>query len=114
MIEVNPAFTSMLGLLKYSARKGIGTHMGAAVVIGRRGMGFSEHLPKNTVLPYSNRMVSFVLPVRNRTELDMKFWACVNKNLKKVRKEQWRLVKSSPQSHSAKQKPIPCASTIPD
>ncbi len=45
VIEINPAYTSMLGKVKYMKAYGISIHCAAAYVIGRRGMGFTERLP---------------------------------------------------------------------
>ena len=42
VIEVNPAFTSVLGSLKYMDAKSLNRHTAAALVIARRGMGFKE------------------------------------------------------------------------
>ncbi len=42
--EINPAFTSMIGKLKYAQLYGLNGHQAAAWVIGRRGLGFSEKL----------------------------------------------------------------------
>ena len=43
--EVNPAYTSVIGKLKYARQKGISIHKAASYVIARRGMGYSERLP---------------------------------------------------------------------
>ena len=43
---VDPAWTTRLGVLKYECRWRLGRHHAAAVVIGRRGLGFGERLPK--------------------------------------------------------------------
>ena len=42
VIEVNPAFTSFMGRVRYAQRLGTDVHHAAAVVIARRGMSFSE------------------------------------------------------------------------
>jgi IS605 OrfB family transposase len=42
LIEVHPAFTSILGNLKYAAPYRLNRHTAAALVIGRRGMGLLE------------------------------------------------------------------------
>lgn len=43
---INPAYTSIIGKIKYMRIKGISIHASASYVIGRRGMGFKEKLPK--------------------------------------------------------------------
>jgi IS605 OrfB family transposase len=47
VIKVNPAYTSIIGKLKYSPMLGIDKDVASAYVIGRRGLGFEEKLPKN-------------------------------------------------------------------
>jgi IS605 OrfB family transposase len=42
--EVHPAFTSLIGEWKYGRTYGLNEHQAAALVIGRRGLGFSEKL----------------------------------------------------------------------
>jgi len=44
--EVNPAYTSKLGLLKYSVIYNLNSHLSAALVIARRGLGFKEKINK--------------------------------------------------------------------
>lgn len=46
---VNPAYTSWIGQLKYARMLGISTHVAAAYVIARRGLGFQERLPKSLI-----------------------------------------------------------------
>ena len=45
IIEVSPAYTSLIGRLKYGRETKFNTHQAAAWVIGRRGMGKSDRLP---------------------------------------------------------------------
>jgi IS605 OrfB family transposase len=47
LIKVNPAYTSIIGKLKYSPMLGIDKDIAGAYVIARRGLGFEERLPKN-------------------------------------------------------------------
>mgnify|MGYP006342526681 FL=1 len=42
VLEVNPAYTSVIGKAKYSKRLGISVHRAAAYVIARRGMNKKE------------------------------------------------------------------------
>jgi len=44
IIEVNPAFTSVIGLLKYKERLSLNRHTSAALVVARRGQGRKEKL----------------------------------------------------------------------
>jgi len=47
LIKVNPAYTSIIGKLKYAPIYNIDKDVAGAYVIGRRGLGFEEKLPKN-------------------------------------------------------------------
>jgi IS605 OrfB family transposase len=47
LIKVNPAYTSVIGKLKYAPIYGIDKDVAGAYVIARRGLGFKESLPKN-------------------------------------------------------------------
>lgn len=57
VIDVNPAYTSVIGKVKFMARYGLSPHAAAAVAIARRGLGCGERLRSGSALP---------LPVRNR------------------------------------------------
>jgi len=45
--KVNPAYTSVIGKFKYASQLNIDKDVAGAYVIGRRGLGFKERLPKN-------------------------------------------------------------------
>lgn len=45
LIRKNPAYTSVIGKMKYMRTFGIPIHSAAAYVIGRRGMGLKEKVP---------------------------------------------------------------------
>jgi IS605 OrfB family transposase len=47
MIEVNPAYTSVIGMLKYAPQLNINKDIAGAYVIGRRALGFKEDMPEN-------------------------------------------------------------------
>ncbi len=47
LIKVNPAYTSIIGKLKYAPIYRINKDVASAYVIARRGLGFKESLPKN-------------------------------------------------------------------
>ncbi|BDG60475.1 IS200/IS605 family accessory protein TnpB-related protein [Caldinitratiruptor microaerophilus] len=57
VITVNPAFTSVIGKVKFMARYGLSPHAAAAVAIARRGLRFGERLRSGNARP---------LPARNR------------------------------------------------
>jgi hypothetical protein len=47
VIEVNPAYTSVIGILKYAPQLSIDKDIASAYVIGRRALGFKEDTPEN-------------------------------------------------------------------
>jgi transposase len=47
VIKVNPAYTSIIGKLKYAPLYNIDKDTAGAYAIARRGLGFKETLPKN-------------------------------------------------------------------
>ncbi|MGG6437919.1 IS200/IS605 family accessory protein TnpB-related protein [Saccharococcus caldoxylosilyticus] len=47
--KVNPAYTSVIGRFKYRKKYGLSVHENAALVIGRRGLGYQERLPKELI-----------------------------------------------------------------
>ena len=70
VIEVNPAYTSVIGAINHAQSKGISVHMGAALAIARRGLGLSERpTVQEAIVPTrSGGHVTFALPVRNRAK----------------------------------------------
>ncbi|MDA8215919.1 MAG: IS200/IS605 family accessory protein TnpB-related protein, partial [Nitrospiraceae bacterium] len=72
VFEVNPAYTSVIGQYKFKDRYGMSTHNAAALVIGRRSMGFSETLP-------SQLHGTLPLSVRNRGRHVWSKWAVVSR-----------------------------------
>jgi IS605 OrfB family transposase len=47
VIEVHPAYTSVIGMLKYAPQLNIDKDIAGAYVIGRRALGFKEDTPEN-------------------------------------------------------------------
>lgn len=53
LIKVNPAYSSLIGLVKYVRMYGLASDEAAALVIARRGMKLSERLPRSlTAYPF--------------------------------------------------------------
>lgn len=52
--KVNPAFTSVIGKLKYQRMFNLSVHQSASYVVGRRGLGFNEKL---SLYKYPSRLV---------------------------------------------------------
>ncbi|RUM48781.1 MAG: transposase [Hydrogenothermus sp.] len=47
VIEVNPEYTSVIGMLKYAPQHNIDKDISGAYVVARRALGYKEELPKN-------------------------------------------------------------------
>jgi IS605 OrfB family transposase len=47
IVKVNPAFTSVIGMMKYCPQYFIDKDMAGAYVIGRKALGFKEEIPEN-------------------------------------------------------------------
>jgi cell division ATPase FtsA len=47
LVEVNPAYTSIIGMLKYAPQLNIDKDIASAYAIGRRALGFEEDTPEN-------------------------------------------------------------------
>jgi hypothetical protein len=46
-VKVNPAFTSVIGMMKYCPQYFIDKDIAGAYVIGRKALGFKEEIPEN-------------------------------------------------------------------
>jgi len=47
IVKVNPAFTSLIGMMKYCSQYFIDKDVAGAYVIGRKALGFKEEIPEN-------------------------------------------------------------------
>jgi len=66
LVRVNPAYTSLIGSVKFARRYGLSVHGAAALSIARRGMGMSEGLPQSPELTLgSGEHVTLERPARN-------------------------------------------------
>jgi IS605 OrfB family transposase len=72
LLTVNPAYTSIIGLVKYLRMYGLASDEAAALVIGRRGMRLSERLPSS--------VTAFVEV--NSTKHVWSQWSQLNKQIK--------------------------------
>ena len=84
VIEVNPAYTSVIGAVNHAQKNGVSVHQGAALAIARRGLGLSERSAvAGGLVPTANGgHVTFELPVRNRLKHVWSFWSGVRTRLK--------------------------------
>jgi IS605 OrfB family transposase len=65
--SINPAFTSVIGRIKFMFRYGLSNHVSAALVIARRLNYYSEKLPRYLeIIDSKHSKSAFFLPERNR------------------------------------------------
>ena len=83
VIEINPAYTSVVGAVNHAQVRGVSVHIGAACAVARRGLGFSERTPRSTaIIPVRNGgLLTLALPVRNRARHVWSYWAGVRRKL---------------------------------
>jgi IS605 OrfB family transposase len=87
--RVNPAYTSLMGRVKFARRYGLSVHAAAALCIARRAMKLSESVPFNedgTVSAPSDdgSVVTLRAPARKRVRHVWSVWSAINTEKKKV------------------------------
>ena len=101
--EVNPAFTSVIGKVKFAKRYGLSIHEAAALCIARRGLGVSERLPRHEAQVPDGKgdHVAFSLPVRNRDKHVWSSWRIVQRKYPVVLAAHFRAKRSTSRSPPA-------------
>jgi IS605 OrfB family transposase len=106
LVEVNPAFTSVIGAAKFAAGYGLSVHRAAALAIARRALNFGE------VLRTRHTGSALALPARNRTRhvwSDWRRWAKARRPQRKAPTKPKGSRGSKPPN--GRQMPIPCHPT---
>ncbi len=111
--EVNPAFTSIIGRVKFAKRYGLSIHHAAALSIGRRYLKFSERVSKllEKIPDGKDGHVALSLPVRNADKHVWSLWKVINRKLKTVLAAHFRAKRnrsSSVKSSRDIKHPEPC------
>jgi len=111
--SVNPAFTSLIGRVKFAKRYGLSIHMAAALCIGRRFLGCSEQMPqpRRDVPDGKGGHVTLDLPGRNRTRHVWHQWKQLNRKLPAALTAHFRAVKNR---SSSSRKTTPETDDLPD
>ena len=92
--QVNPAFSSVIGRVKFMERYGLSVHQAAALVLARRLLGCSERIPHRRVAPVGNGVhVAFTVPVRKRAKHVWTYWGEILGQLRPALEAQHRLGK---------------------
>ena len=95
--QVNPAYSSIVGRVKFMERYGLTVHQAAALVLARRSLGCSERIPRRWVCPIGNGVqVAFTVPVRKRVKHVWTYWGAVSGQLRPALAAQHRLGRPNP------------------
>ena len=90
--QVNPAFSSVVGRVKFMERYGLSVHQAAALALARRLLGCSESIPRRRVCPAGNGVhVAFTVAVRKRVKHVWTYWGAVWGQLRPALAAQHRL-----------------------
>ena len=92
--QVNPAFSSVIGRVKFMERYGLSVHQAAALVLARRLLGCSERIPRRWACPVGNGVrVAFTVPARKRVKHVWTYWGAISGQLRPALAAQHRLGK---------------------
>ena len=92
--QVNPAYSSVVGRVKFMERYGLTVHQAAALVLARRLLGCSERIPRRRVCPVGNGVhIAFTVPVRKRVKHVWTYWGALAGQLRPALAAQHRLGK---------------------
>ena len=81
--QVNPAYSSVIGRVKFMERYGLSVHQAAALVLARRMLGCSERIPRRWVCPVGNGVkVAFTVPARTRVKHVWTYWGVISGQLR--------------------------------
>ncbi len=95
--QVNPAYSSVIGRVKYMERYGLSAHQAAALVLARRLLSCREGVPRRRTVPLdTGGHVAFRVPVRKRVKHVWSYWAAVSRQLGPALAAQHRLVRANP------------------
>ena len=94
IVAVNPAYSSVVGRVKFMERYGLTVHQGAALVLARRSLNCSERIPCRWVCPVGNGVyVAFTIPERKRVKHVWTYWGAIAGQLRPALAAQHRLGK---------------------
>ena len=92
IVAVNPAYSSVVGRVKFMERYGLTVHQAAAMVLARRLLGCSERIPRRRVCPVGSGVhIAFTVPVRKRVKHVWTYWGAIAGQLRPALAAQHRL-----------------------
>ena len=108
--QVNPAYSSVIGRVKFMERYGLSVHQAAALALARRLLGCREGIPRRRTAPLDNGgHVTFSVPVRKRVKHVWSYWGAVSRQLGPALAAQHRLVRTNPVRAPARAGPARCS-----
>ena len=80
--QVNPAYSSVIGRVKFMERYGLSVHQAAALALARRLLGCREGIPRRRTAPLDNGgHVTFCVPARKRVKHVWSYWGAISRQL---------------------------------
>ena len=108
--QVNPAYSSVIGRVKFMERYGLSVHQAAALTLARRLLGCREGIPRRRTVPLDNGGdVTFSVPVRKRVKHVWSYWGAISRQLGPALAAQHRLVRTNPVRAPARAGPVRCS-----
>ena len=108
--QVNPAYSSVIGRVKFMERYGLSVHQAAALALARRLLGCREGIPRRRTTPLDNGgHVTFSVPVRKRVKHVWSYWGAISRQLRPALAAQHRLVRTDPVRAPARAGPVRCS-----
>ena len=108
--QVNPAYSSVIGRVKFMERYGLSVHQVAALTLARRLLGCREGIPCQRTAPLDNGgHVTFSVPVRKRVKHVWSYWGAISRQLRPALAAQHRLVRTNPVRAPARAGPARCS-----
>lgn len=86
VIEVNPSYTSIIGMLKYAPQYMITKDIAAAYVIARRGLGLQEKIPDNYIKFLNTLTVNELEELKEHVKKTVRNKKLKKKHLKEIKK----------------------------
>ena len=78
VFQVNPAYSSVIGRVKFMERYGLTVHQAAALALARRLLGCSERVPRRRECPDGRGgHVAFSVPARKRVKRVWTYWGVI-------------------------------------
>ena len=108
--QVTPAYSSVIGRVKFMERYGLSVHQAAALALARRLLGCREGIPRRRTAPLDNGgHVTFSVPVRKRVKHVWSYWGAISRQLGPALAAQHRLVRTNPVRAPARAGPVRCS-----